>query len=121
MVQKAEQNESSNGNGNANGNIDVNTATNTQGDAVADTVNTDNISCACTGQNFQEIYVQGLQQNLQQAQTAQYMAAFSLSTSFTSSVLASGDIWPTVTIPNFDSQLMGIVEAVHASQIRLSP
>ena len=65
--------------------------------------------------------MQGLQRNLQQAQTARYMVAFSLSASFTSSVLASGNIWLTITIPNFDSQLMGIVEAVHASQIRLSP
>ncbi len=78
-------------------------------------------SCAWTGDDLQEVYVQALGRNLQQAQMTRYMTAYSLSASFTSSVLELGEIWPTVTIPHFDSRLTGIVEATGALQVRQAP
>lgn len=78
-------------------------------------------SCAWTGDDLEEAFAQALERNLQQAQQARYMAAYSLSASFTSSVLEVSGIWPTISIPDFESRLKGIVETTGALQVRLAP
>jgi hypothetical protein len=85
-------------------------------------------SCFWDGQELQSGYAQSLERNLMHGLQARFMASFTVSASFTSFVLAGkgqdgAPEWPTVTIPQFDAQLTGILgtSPYGAYQVLLAP
>lgn len=83
-------------------------------------------SCTWDLEGVQDAFVQGLENNMLQAQASRLVSAFSVSTSFTSWVLSQPGLdrfstWPFVTIPDFETRVTGLLRlSASPSQVLLA-